>query len=316
MLPALETSTGYLLYLTLRWPWVSMTQALPFLLKLVLTRVGTIAQGENMRVIPVIDLRKGLAVWAVAGQREEYRPVASCLVEGANPLRLAQAFREKLGLEELYVADLDAIQGKCHNYEVIATLAQQLVGPAGRSGVQLMVDAGTTSLDSARRILALGASKVIIGSETLQNWEFLEEIVVDLGPNQMVFSLDLMEGKILSVAKEIRELSPEELIMKARALGIRELIVLELRAVGSEAGPDLNFLKKLVLASPDIELIAGGGVRDVNDLHGLEGIGIKAALVATALHKGKIGRKDLQKLAQADLLPCEAETGGQGIRQS
>lgn len=269
-----------------------------------------------MRVIPVIDIRKGLAVWAVAGQREEYRPVASCLVEGADPLRLAQAFREKLGLEELYVADLDAIQGKGHNYEVIATLAHQLIEPAGQARVEVMVDAGTTSLDSACRVLALGVSKVIIGSETLQSWSLLEEIAGSLGPNQVVLSLDLMEGKILSPAREIRELSPEELIMRARALGIRELIVLELRAVGSEAGPDLGFLKKLVLASSAIELIAGGGVRDVNDLHGLEGIGIKATLVATALHKGKIGRKDLQKLAQADLLPCEAETGGQGIRQS
>lgn len=269
-----------------------------------------------MRVIPVIDLRKGLAVWAVAGRREEYRPVSSCLVEGADPLRLAQAFREKLGLEELYVADLDAIQGKGHNYEVIATLAQQPIGPAGRSGIQLMVDAGTTSLDSARRVLALGASKVIIGSETLQNWEFLEEIVVDLGPNQVVFSLDLMEGKILSVAKEIRELSPEELIVKAWTLGIRELIVLELRVVGSEVGPDLEFLKKLVLASPAMELMAGGGVRDGEDLLRLEGIGIKGALIATALHRGKIGWKDLEKLAQERVSPYGAETGGQEIRQS
>ena len=268
-----------------------------------------------MRVIPVIDIRKGLAVWAVAGQREEYRPVASCLVEGADPLRLAQAFREKLGLEELYVADLDAIQGKGHNYEVIATLAQQPIETAGRSGVELMVDAGTTSLDSARRILALGASKVIIGSETLQNWRFLHEIA-DLGPNQVVFSLDLMEGKIVSPAREIRELSPEELIVRTGTLDIRELIVLELRAVGSEVGPDLEFLKKLVLASPAMELMAGGGVRDGEDLLRLESIGIKGALVATALHKGKIGRKDLEQLARAGLLPCEAETGGQGIRQS
>jgi phosphoribosylformimino-5-aminoimidazole carboxamide ribotide isomerase len=278
--------------------------------------VGQLHKGENMRVIPVIDIRKGLAVWAVAGQREEYRPVSSCLVEGADPLRLAQAFREKLGLQELYVADLDAIQGKGHNYEVIATLAQQLVEPAGQARVEVMVDAGTTSLDSARRILALGASKVIIGSETLQSWSLLEEIAGSLDLNQVVLSLDLTEGKILSPPREMRELSPEELIMRARALGIRELIVLELRAVGSEAGPDLEFLKKLVLASSAIELIAGGGVRDVNDLHGLEGIGIKAALVATALHKGKIGRKDLEKLARDRLPSYDVEIGSQGIGQN
>ena len=66
----------------------------------------------RMRVVPVIDLKDGTAVHAVRGERERYRPVNSTLAgDDGDPLALARAFRSALGLDELYVADLDAIGG-------------------------------------------------------------------------------------------------------------------------------------------------------------------------------------------------------------
>ena len=64
-----------------------------------------------MRVIPVIDLKGGLAVHAVRGDRERYRPLRSRIAEGSDPVDLTHAVRERFGLDELYVADLDAIGG-------------------------------------------------------------------------------------------------------------------------------------------------------------------------------------------------------------
>jgi phosphoribosylformimino-5-aminoimidazole carboxamide ribotide isomerase len=57
-----------------------------------------------MRVIPVIDLKSGAAVHAVRGERERYRPLRSGLVAGSDPVEVARAVREALGLGELYVA--------------------------------------------------------------------------------------------------------------------------------------------------------------------------------------------------------------------
>ena len=64
-----------------------------------------------MRVIPVIDLKGGVAVHAVRGERERYRPLRSRIAEGSDPVELTRAVRERFGLDELYVADLDAIAG-------------------------------------------------------------------------------------------------------------------------------------------------------------------------------------------------------------
>ena len=48
---------------------------------------------------------------------------------------------------------------------------------------------------------------------------------------------------------------------------------------------------------PDVELLAGGGVRDAGDLRALAGAGAAGALVATALHGGAIGADELRALA-------------------
>jgi phosphoribosylformimino-5-aminoimidazole carboxamide ribotide isomerase len=73
------------------------------------------ASVAGMRVVGVIDLKAGAAVHAVRGERERYRPVG-------DPLSLAHRFRDALGLDELYVANLDAISGASGNDVVIRAL--------------------------------------------------------------------------------------------------------------------------------------------------------------------------------------------------
>jgi uncharacterized protein related to proFAR isomerase len=47
---------------------------------------------------------------------------------------------------------------------------------------------------------------------------------------------------------------------------------------------------------PDVEIIAGGGVRGIEDLRRLKKKGIRGVLLASALHDGILRRKDLEKL--------------------
>ena len=89
-----------------------------------------------MRVIPVIDLKGGAAVHAVRGERERYRPLRSRIAAGSDPVGLTRAVRARFGLEELYVADLDAIAGGPGNPAVLAALAGE---------ARVMVDAGAAT---------------------------------------------------------------------------------------------------------------------------------------------------------------------------
>ena len=72
--------------------------------------------------------------------------------------------------------------------------------------------------------------------------------------------------------------------------------MLDLALVGSGEGPDVALLRELHDRFPDIELLAGGGVRHAGDLRALAAAGTSGALVATALHGGGIEAGELRAL--------------------
>jgi phosphoribosylformimino-5-aminoimidazole carboxamide ribotide isomerase len=55
----------------------------------------------------------------------------------------------------------------------------------------------------------------------------------------------------------------------------------------------LELVRRLRLSHPRLEITAGGGVRGVDDLRQLAEAGCDAALVASALHDGRITAKDV-----------------------
>jgi len=239
-----------------------------------------------MRVVGVIDLKDGLAVHAVRGERERYRPVSSVLTgQDGDPLALARALRSELGLEELYVADLDAITGARSLSPAIGALAQE---------ANVMVDAGVSEPERARELLALGARRVIVGTETLSGPDALDRLLADI-PG-LVLSVDLRDGRLLSPDPRLTGLAAPDALARLYRPALREAIVLDLARVGSGAGTDVELFAELHAAFPDLELLAGGGVRDVEDLRALGAAGAAGALVATALHGGVIGRRELATL--------------------
>jgi phosphoribosylformimino-5-aminoimidazole carboxamide ribotide isomerase len=243
-----------------------------------------------MRVIPVIDLKSGAAVHAVRGERERYRALRSGIVGGSDPVEIARAVREALGLDELYVADLDAIAGGPPNREVVASLARE---------ARVMVDAGVTGVAAVRLLLELGAARVVIGTETLAGQAELERLRAALPDAPLVLSLDLRDGRLLSPDARLARLGAAEALARLGQSGVREVIVLDLARVGSGAGPDIALVRELCARFPELELLAGGGVRDLADVRALGDVGAAGALVATALHGGAIGRDELYALSRS-----------------
>jgi phosphoribosylformimino-5-aminoimidazole carboxamide ribotide isomerase len=244
-------------------------------------------------VIPVLDVAGGMAVHARGGVRAAYAPVRSVLspVEG-DVARLAGAFRDALGLDELYLADLDAI--------VTGAAPTGFVRVLAGSGVRVWLDAGVSGAARARMAVAEGADRVIIGLETLPSALALEEIVAEVGGERLAFSVDLRDGMpVMHPAAAASGLPVESLALAelAIAIGIHRLIVLDLARVGSERGIEAALPRAIRARAPGVELVAGGGVRDMDDLATLARAGCDAALVGTALHEGRIGARDLARLA-------------------
>ena len=285
-----------------------------------------------MRVIGVVDLLAGRAVHARAGCRGSYQPVravAGSPIEPGDALALARAYVNRLGVTELYAADLDAILARLRvQPDASASLAEApdddraaprlargalslskggakaagvsqdaLVAAVAALGAPLWLDAGVSSADQARHVFGLGAARAIVGLETLASYQALGAICAALGGDRVAFSLDLRDGEPViatGVSGDVALGEPAHVVAsRAANAGVGAMIVLDLARVGTGTGLDLALIARVRASTPGLMLLAGGGVRGYEDLARLADAGCDGALVATALHDGRLGATDV-----------------------
>ena len=245
------------------------------------------------KIVPVLDLKDGHVVRGVAGRRYEYRPIESRLVKSSEPVAVANALRE-LGLSQFYVADLDAIGGM----EPAWKTYRKLVG----CGIHLWIDAGMAGVERAEQFMAFArecprVTGIVAGLESLSGPKLLASMLDRIGAERLIFSLDLKDGKPLTNTAEWDGQTAEQIAEAAIQLGVRRMIVLDLAGVGVGAGVStLSLCRSLRDKHPDLELTSGGGVRGEEDLHALFDAGCNAALVASALHDGRITREMIDRI--------------------
>ena len=232
-------------------------------------------------VIPVIDLKGGVVVHAVGGQRERYSPIVTPLVRGSEPLAIARALAEKVGHRQLYLADLDALEGAEPAWDVHQALLS--------AGCELWLDVGLGNAQRARTVAGLlgqgrGVRRVIAALESLPRLDTLAAFLDAVGAERLVFSLDLRDGNLMTDQPWLGK-PPLELVDDVLRLGVERIIVLDVGGVGRRNGPQaLGLCRQIRLHAPHVELVSGGGVRGVEDLARLRDAGCDAALVSTWLH--------------------------------
>lgn len=239
-----------------------------------------------MNVIPVIDILNGAAVHGIRGERKRYQPLNSILCRSADqPLNIASAFKS-LGFSSLYLADLDAIMGKSANFNIYNQIVAQ-------TSLDLMVDAGITDINKAEKVLATDVPKIVVGSETLGNLDFLGQAVKTFGKDKVVVSIDLKNGKVLSASEAIAAMDIISFAQELGNVGINQIIVLDLDRVGTEHGINLPLLKT-VIEETGVEVLVGGGIQSIQELEQLRKLGFSGALIATILHNGKLEVNELK----------------------
>ena len=237
-----------------------------------------------MRVIPVIDLLGGKVVHAQQGQRSTYRPIRSRLCDNSEPLDVVRGYRRLFDFAEIYIADLDAIQGTGTNDASIRAIRSAL------GDLRLWVDNGLAILDDCRDWLDKGLGDLVIGSEAQNDTAVLERLLSQSHAARILLSLDF---------KGEHFIGPQTLLENSAAWPDR-VIVMTLARVGSNQGPDVDRLDEIIVRAGQRQVFAAGGVRGGQDLDRLARRGVSGALIATALHDGRITRSDLEGLRTKD----------------
>ena len=226
-------------------------------------------------VLGVIDLKDGRAVHAIAGNRTDYAPVNCKYTDCGDAIALGSGYVEA-GVGALYIADIDAIEGREPNTVLVERLC--------RLGVSVWIDQGaripTTNV-------APGVRRVI-GTESLTSANDIEHLADRYGSEDLVLSIDLLDGNVLFNGHPDTSASPLELVELAKPHNIRSFIVLELHAVGTQRGSRTAAIcRHIAQMHPNVELITGGGIRHPKDIENLKNAGCHRFLIGTALHNGR-----------------------------
>lgn len=231
-------------------------------------------------MLPVIDVMKGQVVHARGGVRSQYQPLKSQWCQNAHdPFKLMDAIHQQFGLKEYYLADLDALEGR--------NPQQDLITRAIQNGYHLWLDAAIQSTSEVKQSLSVGVERVIVASESMLSFSHLESICHGNHRDRLVFSLDLIEGKLRSKPGVFPGMEPLAVVDKVAAVGCLHFIVLDTTAVGVSKGPTTLPLCRLIRERyPHCTLISGGGVRNKKDITEMVQAGADRVLVSTWLHQG------------------------------
>jgi phosphoribosylformimino-5-aminoimidazole carboxamide ribotide isomerase len=225
-------------------------------------------------LIPSIDLMGGKIVQLVQGSRKE--------LEFDDFEAWARRFAN---FPLVQLIDLDAALGREPNSKLIELFVTRL---------PCQVGGGIRSLEAARRILQLGAQRVILGSALVQdgqiNLALAKQFALELGENKLVFGIDSKAGKIaIRGWREVTEISPLQMI-KVLDPFCSAFLYTHIDTEGLMTGLPLEAIRPLRQATSK-QLIVAGGIATSAEVEHLHQLGIDA-VVGMALYSGRMSLPD------------------------
>ena len=236
-----------------------------------------------MRIIPAIDIIDGKCVRLTKGDYSTKK------VYNEDPLEIAKEF-EGNGIQYLHLVDLDgARSGKIINHKVLSEIASKTAltidfggGLKSDSDLKIAFDSGATQIT--------GGSIAVKDRDTFINW------LDQFGAERIILGADYKDRMIATNGwEEGSELDVLDFIQGYEARGVRSVISTDIAKDGMLQGPSLELYKE-ILEKTNVELIASGGVSNMQDLYDLRELGCNGAIVGKAIYEGNISLKELSKL--------------------
>ena len=223
-------------------------------------------------IIPCIDLQDGRAVQLVHGRK------LRLAVE--DVFGLLDRFRE---YPLLHVIDLDAAMGRGSNARLVSLLCR-------KAPMRVRVGGGIRTSARAKRILAAGAEKVIIGSAAFRdggvNHGFLSRLAEGVGKKRVIVAVDTEKGRILVRGWQDRlRLTPEQVFPELEPY-TSEFLCTYVDAEGTMRGTSLRWFRQLRKVTR-LPITAAGGIRSAGEVRQLEQLGMNAA-VGMALYLNRL----------------------------
>ncbi|CAM2740717.1 MULTISPECIES: 1-(5-phosphoribosyl)-5-[(5-phosphoribosylamino)methylideneamino]imidazole-4-carboxamide isomerase [Clostridium] len=235
-----------------------------------------------MIILPAIDLKEGKCIRLYQGDFKASKVVAE------DPIKVAINFKES-GAEYIHIVDLDgALTGEIKNLSIISSIIKTINMPVELGG-------GIRNLDTIDMLIDAGIERVILGTAALNNRELVEKAVKKYD-KKIVIGIDAKNEKVaINGWLNVSSTNYIDFAKEMEKIGVTNIIFTDISKDGTLKGPNLNQLKKLN-KSVSCNIIASGGIKDIEDLKVIKEMDIYGAIVGKAIYSGNIDLKEAIKI--------------------
>ncbi len=230
------------------------------------------------KIFPAIDLRGGQCVRLKQGD------YAQETVFSPFPAEMAKKW-EKMGGNFLHLVDLDGAKaGKPINTEAVEAISKAIQIPTEIGG-------GIRTAEDAKAWFDVGVERIILGTVAIRNPELVSELISQYGAEKIVLGIDAKEGRVAVTGwTETSGVLATDMAKDFAARGIVRIIFTDIATDGMMSGPNLEAMKTLCEAVPNIQIIASGGVskpEDITALRALNCPNLEGAIVGRAIYENE-----------------------------
>ncbi len=235
-----------------------------------------------MKIIPAIDLMNGEVVRLFKGDPKQKT------VYSDNPVEIAKKW-EANGADMLHIVDLDATLGIGSNLSIIKRILEEISIPVEVAGglrdESLILDVVKIS------------NRVVIGTLAFKDKELLKKLLLSLGSEKIVISVDHIDGEIVINGWQDRTgIKLIDSIKEFLDMGFTEFLLTNVSRDGTMVGPDLEFLEQACNLDKT-NVIASGGISSVNDIKDVKEKNAFGVILGKALYENKVTIEEAKKIS-------------------
>lgn len=237
-----------------------------------------------MIIIPAIDIMNGKVVRLKKGDFQQVSFYAQ------TPEEQAIVFKNN-GFNYLHIVDLSG--SKTGNISVLDIIRKIKIS----TGLMIEFGGGVRSNQDVERLLSSGVDKVIIGSLSVNNKTEFEKIIRSNGAKKIIVAADVKDEMIAVKGwTEQTQISIFRHIEYCLNLGVRRILCTDISKDGLLTGTNISLYKSILDRFPEVELIASGGIKDIDDVKNVRGINAFGVVVGRAIYENKIDLKELAEV--------------------
>jgi phosphoribosylformimino-5-aminoimidazole carboxamide ribotide isomerase len=243
-----------------------------------------------VEVIPAIDIRGGRCVRLFQGDYSRET------VFSESPLDVAIHWARE-GAVRLHIVDLDgAKDGAPVNTGLVGDIASSVPVPVQLGG-------GIRTLEDARESIALGVSRIIMGTAAIEGPDIIQEVCRELGAEAVMVSVDARDGYVAVRGwTENTMVRASELVERIETIGVRRFVYTDVTRTDTLTEPNFAAIEDLI-GRTGLKMLVAGGISSLGHLARMSQLGVEAAIVGKAVYTGDV---DLLEAIDALASPTES----------